>query len=82
MNKNEILKKVNNVFIDVMDNKDVILEESTTNNDIDEWDSLTHILLVVGIEKEFEIRFNSDDIKNWNNVGAMLDSVEQNLKSK
>ena len=82
MNKNEILKKVNNVFIDVMDNKDVILEESTTNNDIDEWDSLTHILLVVGIEKEFEIRFNSDDIKNWNNVGAMLDSVEQNLKIK
>ena len=82
MNKNEILKKVNNVFIDVMDNKDVILEESTTNKDIDEWDSLTHILLVVGIEKEFEIRFNSDDIKNWNNVGAMLDSVEQKLKIK
>ena len=82
MNKNEILKKVNNVFIDVMDNKDVILEESTTNNDIDEWDSLSHILIVVAIEKEFEIRFNSDDIKNWNNVGAMLDSVEQKLKIK
>jgi len=82
MNKKEILEKVNDIFIDTLDNKNVILEESTTNNDIDEWDSLSHILIVVAIEKEFEIRFNSDDIKKWINVGAMIDSVDEKLKTK
>lgn len=50
MSKSEILKETNNIFIDVLDNESIVLNDETTANDIEEWDSLTHIQLVVSIE--------------------------------
>ena len=71
----DILKQVKEIFIDTLDNDQVIITETTTANDVDEWDSLNHVQLVVGIEKEFKIRFTSQEIQNWNNVGEMIDSI-------
>ena len=81
MEKNEILKKVNEIFIDVLDNEKIVLNETTTANDVEDWDSLTHIQLVVAIEKEFKIRFTSKEIQSWSNVGEMTDCVDLKLKS-
>jgi acyl carrier protein len=75
MEKSEALKKVNAVFIDVLDNEDIDLDYSTTVNDVEDWDSLNHIQLVVAVEKEFKIRFTSKEIQSWNNVGEMLDCI-------
>jgi len=77
MERNEILKQVNLIFIDTLDDEDVIIEENTTANDVDEWDSLTHIQLVVAIEKHFKIRFTSKEIQSWNNVGEMLNCIQE-----
>ena len=77
MERNEILKQVNSIFIDTLDEEDVIVEETTTANDIEEWDSLTHIQLVVAIEKHFKIRFTSKEIQSWNNVGQMLNCIQE-----
>ena len=77
MERNEILKQVNLIFIDTLDDEDVIIEESTTANDVDEWDSLTHIQLVVAIEKHFKIRFTAKEIQSWNNVGEMLNCIQE-----
>jgi acyl carrier protein len=71
----DILKEVNEIFIDILDNDQVIITETTTANDVDEWDSLTHIQLVVAIEKHFKIRFTSKEIQSWNNVGEMLTCI-------
>jgi len=75
MEKNEALEKVNAVFIDVLDNEDIVLSYETTANDVEDWDSLNHIQLVVAVEKAFKIRFTSQEIQSWNNVGEMLDCI-------
>ena len=75
MNKSEVLKKVNDIFIDVLDIQDIVLTESTTANDVEDWDSLTHIQLIVAIEKKFKIRFTSKEIQSWKNVGEMIDCI-------
>jgi len=75
MDKNDVLLKVQEIFRDVLDNEDIILLEETAANDVEEWDSLTHIQLIVAIEKKFKIKFTSKEILSWKNVGEMLDSI-------
>lgn len=79
MERNELLKQINVIFIDTLDNEDVVIEESTTATDVDEWDSLTHIQLIVAIEKHFKIRFTSKEIQSWKDVREMLDCISSKL---
>lgn len=81
MERNQVLGQVNKIFIDILDNDKIKLTDSTAAGDIEEWDSLTHIQLVVGIEKFFKIRFSSKEIQSWENVGQMIDSVLQKCGS-
>lgn len=75
MERNEILSKVEEIFRDVLDNEEIVLNDTTTANDIEEWDSLTHIQLIVAIEKYFHIKFTSKEILSWNNIGELVDSI-------
>lgn len=77
MERKEIIEKLNDIFIDVMDNDEISIAESTTSNDIEEWDSLTHVHLVVEIQRAFGINFSAKEMMNWNNVGEMVDSIIQ-----
>lgn len=79
MDTNQVLKEVNDIFIDVLDNEDIVLSRETTANDIEEWDSLNHIQLVVAIEKHFKQRFTASVIQNWKNVGEMIDAIVEKL---
>ena len=79
MDKYEILKKVNAIFIDILDNEDIALTYGTTANDVEDWDSLNHIQLVVAIEKEFNIRFTSREIQSWGNIGEMINTISAKL---
>lgn len=80
MERSEIFKKVNEIFCDELDNEDIVLNDDTTADDVEEWDSLSHVQLIVAIEKAFSIKFTSNEILSWSNVGQLVDSIENRLK--
>jgi acyl carrier protein len=79
MDRTDILKQVNEVFTDVLDNNNIILSDDTKAGDIEEWDSLNHIQLVVAIERKFGIRFTSRQIQGWTKVGEMIDAIRSKV---
>jgi acyl carrier protein len=79
MERTDIYDKLNDIFVDVLDLDEVALTDSTTADDIEEWDSLSHVQLVVAIEKAFGIKFTALEIMKWKNVGELVDSIAQKL---
>jgi acyl carrier protein len=79
MDKIEILQTVNGVFTKELKNAQIVLTPESTANDVLEWDSLSHIRLVVAIEKKFGIRFTSREIQGWKNVGELVDSINAKI---
>jgi acyl carrier protein len=75
MEKRAVLKEVNRIFVDVLDDEAIVLGEETTADDIEEWDSLTHVRLIISIEKRFNIRFTSLEIQKFKNVGDICEAI-------
>ncbi len=75
MERTEIIKEIKPIFLDILDMDELDLIEDTTAGDVDEWDSLNHIQLVVAIEKHFNVKFTSLEIQSWVKVGDMCDSI-------
>jgi acyl carrier protein len=78
---NEIMEQTTEIFRDVLDNDDIVLEPSTTADDIEEWDSLSHIQLIVAIEKHFKIRFKTSEITSYKNIGEMCEGIQSKLSA-
>lgn len=72
-------EELNKIFQRVFDDEDISITPESTSNDIEGWDSLSHVNLVVSIEKHFKIRFRSSEIIKWKNVGQMYDSIVEKL---
>ena len=75
MTREDVFAKVNEVFRDVFDDEDIIVEETTTADDIEDWDSLEHINLVSAIEQEFGMKFTMGQVVSMKNVGEMVDII-------
>ena len=80
MNKTEIFEKLNGIFRDVFDDEDITVTETTTAADIEDWDSLTHIMLLSAIEDEFDVKFDMKAVQELKNVGAMAELIESLVK--
>ena len=79
MDDEKILSALNIIFIDIIDNGNIKITTETSAEDVEGWDSLTHIQLVVAIEKHFKIRFTSKEIQSWKNVGELIESINKKL---
>lgn len=79
MERNDILAHVQEVFRDELEVQDLVLADETTADDVEEWDSLSHVQLVVALEKAFNIKFTSREILSWDNVGDLVDCIEKKL---
>ena len=75
MNREEVFKKLNEVFRDVFDDDSITVADATTANDIEEWDSLEHINLLAAIEQEFGMKFSMGQVVSMKNVGEMADII-------
>lgn len=81
MENNEILSRIQELFRDVLDNEQIELTPESRADDIDEWDSLSNVQLVIAIEHDFGIRFTSAEIPSWRNVGDMIDCIRTKLQA-
>ncbi len=79
MTKEKVLESVEVIFKDILENDSITVKAETTSDDIEEWDSLAHIQLVVAIEKHFNIRFTAKEIGEYANVGEMCDGISSKI---
>lgn len=77
MAKEEIYKQLLSVFRRVFENDAIEIEDSTTAEDIENWDSMTHLMLITEIEEDFSIEINGMDIMNLHNVGNLVSLIER-----
>lgn len=75
MSREEIFEQLNEVFRDVFDDETIVVRETTTADDIEDWDSLEHINLVAAVEQCFGIKFTMGQVVTMKNVGEMVDII-------
>ena len=79
MTREEVFERLNEVFRDIFDDETITVNDETTADDIDDWDSLEHINLVNAIEDEFDMKFDMGQIVSMKNVGEMVDIILEKL---
>ena len=80
MEKIEIIDKLTNIFRNLFEDDKIQLTERLSAKDVDNWDSLTHMLLISEIESSFSIKFSLKDLNKLDNVGNLIELIK--LKTK
>lgn len=75
MNSAAILDQLQSVFRDVFDDDSITLTEETTARDIRGWDSVANIRMILSVENEFDVRFDTGEISEFRNVGDLRDAI-------
>jgi len=79
MEQIEIYNRLQIVFANIFNNLSIEIGPSTNASDIDQWDSMTHLLLIAEVEKDFSIEFKLKELMNMNNVGDMVSIIQSKL---
>ena len=75
LNREEVVERLNHLFRDIFDDDDISVTDATTAADINGWDSLAHITLILGVEREFRIKMTAAEVGSLKNVGQMIDII-------
>jgi acyl carrier protein len=79
MELNTILKQINVIFVELFDDENIVLNEQSDTSNIEAWDSLNHIQVITAIEKHFKIRFELNELLNFQNIGDLSRGVQSKL---
>ncbi|WP_287615323.1 acyl carrier protein, partial [Ruminococcus sp.] len=77
LSKDEIIERLDDVFRDVFDDDTLEVDENTTADDIEDWDSIEHITLIGAVEDEFKMRFKMGEGSGMKDVGGRIGVIEQ-----
>lgn len=75
MTRGKIYEKLTEIFRDIFDDEELVICDTTTANDIEDWDSIEQVSIIVSTEKEFEIRFDISEVRELKNVGELVDII-------
>jgi acyl carrier protein len=81
MTSQEIRSRLNEIFREVFDDESIQVTDAMTAKDVEEWDSLNHINLIVAVEGSFKIRFTTKEVSNLANVGEFIALIASKLGS-
>ncbi len=79
---NEIEEKVTQIFRTVFNEPTLVIDHKTTANDVDAWDSLSHLNMISAVEKAFDVKFKLKNLVKLKNVGDLLQTIETKLSEK
>lgn len=80
MEETQIMQQLTSVFREVFDDDSIVLSDTTTARNIDGWDSLNHINLIVAIENSFKVKFTTKEVSNLANVGEFVALIATKLR--
>ena len=78
----EIIKKLNSIFRNVLNDDQINLKINTSNNELEKWDSLNHILLILEIEKKFSIKITAGEIAELNSISLICDMINEKISGE
>ena len=75
----ELQDKLNEIFCVVFDDDDIKITPEMTASDVDGWDSLSHVNLIVAVESKFNIRFSQKELLTFKNIGDLLICIRSKI---
>jgi acyl carrier protein len=79
LSREQIVSQAQAIFRKVLDSPKLVLTDKTIASDVEGWDSLNHMTLVMTIEEHFKVRFVTWEVMGWHSVGEMIDCLEGKL---
>lgn len=80
MNRNEITEKLTGIFHEVFNDNNIVLSDEMTAKDVENWDSLTHMLMITKVEETFGIKFKLKELNKLKMVGDLINTIETKLQ--
>lgn len=79
MTREQVLEKIRSILSDVLGEDDLSLTEKTTADEVENWDSVNHVKLLIGLESDLGIQFEAEEVSTAENVGQLIDVIQSKL---
>ena len=79
MSEAEIMAGVVSIFREVFDDDELVLTPEMTADDVEDWDSVSHIQILLGVEEFFDLHLRTGDVTGLKNVGDLVDLISRRL---